>query len=260
MALSLASCEGCLKRPPVDRVDELAYPVCTGGQRPEDLPDGEVMLAGHLRAGPTHREAGLVERYELRRRDCHYVLTVRQEWAQQLADVEVVYDLEWKPLRVWKRLTMPGSTESDGEADIRLYELRNTPATMTRRSSEGLEHYSFRGGRPVAVLGPGRGLVSAWILAHELEVGDVVRGPVLDFRGMVEKVEEVALRRDADRDVPELGGMVRVYTVYGRESVFTDDDGRVIGDLAGLRLSETLDTPEPAPRRVYGEPDPVHTP
>ena len=62
-----------------------------------------------------------------------------------------------------------------------------------------------------------------------------------------------------DLDVEGLG-TVRVYTIFGRESVFTDEDGNVLGDLAGLRTHESLSTPEPPAQPRFGEPDPINTP
>jgi hypothetical protein len=87
-----------------------------------------------------------------------------------------------------------------------------------------------------------------------------VRELVLDFREMVERLEEATLTRDDDRFEPSLGKTVRVYVFYGREAVFADENDVVIGDLAGLRPSETLTTPEPESMPRYGDPDPVHTP
>ncbi|MBC7174171.1 MAG: hypothetical protein H5U40_17135 [Polyangiaceae bacterium] len=211
--------------------------------------------AGHLRSGPGSLES-VVERYEYRRRGCHIVLTVRQEWPRAVSDVEVVFDEEWRPLRAWKRMTVPGSEV----VDTRWYELRVDPAQMTWRGEEGLQHFWFRGGSPIAVVGPGRGVFSAWIQSEGgLEVGETVRGPVLDFRSLVERVKEVALRRDPDRDVPGLG-RVQVYTVFGRESLYVDEDGWVVGDLGGLRPDAMLDTPPPAPLPSATPPDPRGTP
>jgi hypothetical protein len=83
---------------------------------------------------------------------------------------------------------------------------------------------------------------------------------VLDFRSMVEGVEIAALERNEDRLEPSLGKTVRVYTFYGEETVFTDDNDVVLGDLAGMRPSDSLPPPEPAPLPTFGGPDPVHTP
>ncbi len=251
----LAGCEGCLKRAPIDAVDVHPYPTCDGREIPES---GEVLVDRVLRPGPTTAgDRTVVEHYRIERRDCVYVATVHQEWIRQTSDVEVVFDAEWRPLRAWKRMTIPG-VPPDGRPDTRLYELRNDPVTLTMVDHEGVrQHRFFRAEAPIAVLGPGRGLVSAWIQAQgEMEVGDVVRGPVLDFRELLEAVEEVALVRQPDRYDETLGQTVRVYTVYGREAVFTDEDGWVVGDLAGLRPSDALDTPMPAALPTYDPPNP----
>ncbi len=269
MLVSLSACSSCLKRVPEESVSELEYPNCGAGS----LPPGEVLWKGHLRSGPTMRDKRVVEFFEFRRRDCLYVVTVRQEWPLGVADVEVVYDDRFRPLRAWKRMTLPTenrptkrqmSRNQATTVDIRRYELRTDPPTMTRRSSKGLEHFRFRAPRPVAVIGPGRGLVGAWIRAQALsgsplEPGQTTRGPVLDFRRMVERVETVALRRDADRTQSDLGN-VRVYTVFGRESVFADDQGNIVGDLAGLRPHRLLKSPAPPRFPMRTRPDPVHTP
>lgn len=249
----LGACEDCLPRVRVDSVERIPYPTC-----PEPAPE-QIMASGHLRAGPTMREKSVTERWSLARRGCHYVLTVHQAWERQLSDVEVVYDEAWRPLRAWKRMAIPGALP-DGRPDVRVYQLEVDPPTMIRRSADGLEHHRFNGVAPVAVIGPGRACITPWIRASNLEVGETTRGPVLEFRKLVEEVTEVALRREADRFEPSLGRMVRVYTVFGRESVFTDDEGNVLGDLAGLRDHDSLDTPEPAPLPEYGPPDPRGTP
>ena len=58
---------------------------------------------------------------------------------------------------------------------------------------------------------------------------------------------------------PELGP-VQVYTFYGRETVFTDAHGIVLGDLLGLRPSAKVALPEPPAIPLFGPLDPVHTP
>jgi hypothetical protein len=246
-------CEQCLPRHEVASVPTHPYPSCGEGE----LPEGEVLAEGVLRNGPLMREQ-VVERWEVRRRDCLHVITVRQEWARQVTDVEAIFDDEWRPLRIWKRMTVPG--EEEATEDIRLYELRNDPPTMTERRGDEVVHREIRGQPPVAVVGPGRAILTAWIHAADLDVGETTRGPVLDFRDLYENIDEVALRRDPPRDEPSLGGQVEVYTVFGRESVFTDDEGWVVGDLAGLRPSDSLDTPEPDPVPMHAPLDPVGTP
>ncbi|MBX3248787.1 MAG: hypothetical protein KF901_16545 [Myxococcales bacterium] len=254
----LAGCDDCLPRVRVEQVERLPYPSCPG-ENADARADEEMLASGYLRAGPTMREKSVTERWSLARRGCHYVLTVHQAWERQLTDVEVVYDDAWRPLRAWKRMAIPGAPP-DGRPDVRVYQLEAEPPTMIRRSEDGLEHHRFNGARPVAVIGPGRASVTPWIRASNLEVGEITRGPVLEFRKLVEQITEVALRRDEDRYEPSLGRTVRVYTVFGRESIFTDDEGNVVGDLAGLREHESLESPEPPPLPDYGAPDPRGTP
>jgi hypothetical protein len=64
--------------------------------------------------------------------------------------------------------------------------------------------------------------------------------------------------RDPDLFEPSLNRTLRVYTFYGRETVFADDDDVVVGDLAGMRPSDSLATPEPDSLPDYGGADPAH--
>jgi len=53
---------------------------------------------------------------------------------------------------------------------------------------------------------------------------------------------------------------VRVYTIYGREPIYADEQDTVVGDMMGLvpaRLSTVL---PPIPLESDGPPDPAHTP
>ncbi len=80
------------------------------------------------------------------------------------------------------------------------------------------------------------------------------------MREMLEKLAPVTLRRDQDLFVAAIGRTVRVYTVFGRETVFADEHDTVIGDLGGMLPSELVRSPAPPPMPMYGAPDPVHTP
>lgn len=252
--LSVASCRR--KHIPVTSVPQIPYPSCDAG----DPGPGAVLASGRLRAGPNAVEQSVVERYELRQRACLRVMTVRQEWPLNVADVEVVYDEDLLPLRAWKRMTLPGVRTADGQADIRLYELRTPEVTITRRARGARTYEVLRGPRPTVVIGPGRGILTAWIRRAHLAVGASVREYALDMRAMLETLAPVTLRRDPDLEVPALGRRVRVYTVFGRESVYADESDAVLGDLAGMLPSDRVGSPEPAPMPVYGAPDPVHTP
>jgi hypothetical protein len=253
-ALSTGACRR--KHIAVSSVPQLPYPACGSGE----LPTGEVLAEGHLRSGDFSVEHLVNERFSLRRRDCLNTVTVRQEWPLGVADVEVVYDAAWLPLRAWKRMTVPGARGPDGGADIRRYELRTPTITITRLHGGARTYEVLRGDRPTVVLGPGRGLVTAWIQRAHLRVGGRVREVALDMREALEVVRQVTLRREPDQYVTEYGRALRVYTVYGRESVFADERDVVVGDLAGLRADAVLRTPEPPPLPLYGAPDPVNTP
>jgi hypothetical protein len=251
----------------VDAVPELGYPACSDAG--DDQP-GAIVARGHLRAGPLSNEKNVVELFALERNSCGYVLRARQEWPLAISDIEVRYDAGLAPLWVWKRMTIAGSSRLDGNADIRRYDLRTGDVFIKRRDARGeltLEKLLPggrmsvpSGARVEAVIGPGRGILTAWLKRARLPVGRKVRQLVLDFRDMVESVEMATLERDQDQFEPSLGRSVRVYTFFGRESVFADEDDVVIGDLAGMRPSESLSTPEPEPLPTYGKPDPQHTP
>ena len=252
------------KHVPIDPPTELPYPACDGG------PPAAVVAEGRLRDGPYMNEKNVVETFALRRESCRYVLDGREAWPRMIADFQVVYDENLLPLRAWKRMTIPGVARADGNADIRRYELRTPDVVVKRRDSDGritFEQIKIGGKAPppegtriAAVIGPGRGMLTAWIQRAKLPVGGKVRDLVLDFRAMVETVSAVTLKREDDQFEPSLGRNVRVYTVYGRESVFTDENNVVIGDLAGMRPSASLTTPEPPPLPTYGAPDPIGTP
>jgi len=264
---SAVGAAGCRrKHVPVDTVPELGYPACGDGG--DDR--GEAVAQGHIRAGPTSPESRVVERFELRRTSCGYTLRSRQEWPLAIADVEVRYDASLAPLWAWKRLTIAGSPRPDGNADIRRYELRTGDVFIKRRDPAGelTLQKLLPGGRasvPVgakveAVVGPGRGTITPWLQRARLPEGGKTRMLVLDFRDMVESLEEATLERSPDQLEPSYGKKVRVYTFFGRETVFADEHDVVIGDLAGMRPSDSLSTPEPPALPDYGGPDPVHTP
>jgi hypothetical protein len=257
--LLLGSLFGCKrfqrKHIPVERVEELGYPTCDG----KAPPPGELIASEYLRSGPVHPDKQVVERYAIKRRGCLFAVELRQEWPLGTSDVEVLYDQNLLPLRIWKRMTLPGIERAGERADIRRYELRTDPVSIKMRSMAGqigFEH--LLGGRPKVVIGPGRGLLSMWIRRAKLKVGEKVRELAIDVRAL-EKIEPVTLLREVDMYHPELGP-VRVYTFYGRETVFVDQNDKVVGDLLGLRADRVLHNPPPQALPVYGTPDPVGTP
>jgi hypothetical protein len=251
----------------VEVAPELAYPSCTDA----GAPDAEkVVASGQLRSGPFSQEKDVVERFTIGETSCGSVFRARQEWHLEGDDVVVVYDESLTPIWAWKRATIPGSSKPDGNADIRRYELRAGDVFIKKRTPEGVvatekllpggRMKAPAGARVGAVIGPGRGIASMWIRRAKLAVGDKSRELVLDFRSSVETLEMATLERNEDRFEPSLGKTLRVYTFFGRETVFTDEHDVVVGDLAGMRPSASLPGPEPAPLPTFGEPDPVHTP
>jgi hypothetical protein len=266
LVLGVAGCKR--KHVPVDSVPELGYPACSDGGAGDDR--GTVVAHGHIRSGPVSQEKNVVERFGLRRTSCGYVFDSRQEWPLAISDVEVRFDAALRPLWAWKRMTIAGSRRADGNAEIRRYELRTGDVFIKRRDAQGeltLERLlpggrlSVPEGRRVdAVVGPSRGLITVWLKRDQLAVGGKRHDLVLDFRDMLESLEMATLERQSDQYEASLGKTVRVYTFFGRETVFADDDDVVIGDLAGMRPSDSLSTPEPEPLPSFGAADPVHTP
>jgi hypothetical protein len=254
-ALLLAACERWLPSKRVGGIKELPYPTCPGAAPTEP----ELLHKGHLRSGPFMRDPNVVERYEVWKRDCHVVATVRQEWPLGTADVEVVFSAALEPLRVWKRMTNPARKDPAAFAEITRFDLRLLPVTMKRRTeSGGIDLREIKGEKPSVVFGPGRGLLSLWIQKAHLGVDGKTRAEMLDFRG-TPKIGTEVLRRAPDQTVDGLG-LVHVYTVFGREAVFTDPDGWVIGDLQGLRPDAVLTNPAPPAIPVFGAVDPRGTP
>ena len=256
---TLVASAGCKrfqrKHIPVERVQELGYPTCSG----QPLPEGEVFGQGELRAGSTHPDKSVVERFTLKKRGCVYSATVRQEWPLATADVEVLYDASLTPIRIWKRMTLPGLKDPGKSADIRRYELRTSPVEIKRKPQDGkVDFEQLKGGAPHAVIGPGRGLISMWIKRAQLKPGEKVRELAIDVRAL-EVIEPVTLLREPDMVHRELGP-VQVYTFYGRETVFTDANGVVIGDLLGMRPAKLVKLPAPPAIPLFGSVDPVHTP
>jgi hypothetical protein len=259
LVIALVSVASCRRQHyAASSVPELGYPQCEG-RIPEP---GPVLAEGDLRAGPFSVEHSARETFTIRRNGCLVVADGRQEWPLQIADTQVVYDARTLlPLRAWRRLTIPGVQDSDGRADIRRYEFRTHPTTVKIHAhGESVRFEELRGPTPRVVIAPGRALITMWLQRARLSVGALERQPAIDLREPLERLEDATLRRDPDLYQPWLGRTVRVYTVYGRDTVFADERDVVIGDLAGLRPDALLPQPGPYRMPVYGEPDPVHTP
>ncbi|MBX7190873.1 MAG: hypothetical protein K1X94_02390 [Sandaracinaceae bacterium] len=257
-ALAFALAVGACVAPPRERVEmgpDTPYPTC-----PEEDAAVTTLAEGELRAGPVMRESSVVETFSLIRRGCHIVFTGVLDWDLGATDVEVVYDQELRPIRAWKRGTSPGPLEARRRTDIRSYDFRGERLMMRRRGGlDELELWRFRQAPPPVVIGPGRGLISVWLRRAHLAVGGRVREAAVDIREPIEVIRDVTLTRYEDRDDPEMGH-VRVYTIYGREPIFADDNDVVVGDMAGMRPAALVHTPMPSPVPREGPADPRGTP
>lgn len=257
-AALLAAVPACKRQHyPVDQVPDLGYPTCPEGV---DMAPS-VIVDRKLRSGTSDTRQPIVEHYRIEKRGCLFAAITRQEWPVQIADVEALYTEKLEPLRIWRRLTIPGSRRPDGNADIKRFDFRTPEITARHRDDKGqVDSEILRGpGRPAALLGPGRGILTMWLRKARLAPGQKVREPVLDFRG-IEKISPVTLMRLPDQHLDWLGRSVRVYTFLGRETIFADENDTVLGDLAGLVLDEKAPPPSPRSMATFEPPDPVNTP
>ena len=144
LALLASSCEGCRKSVPVQEFEPLPYPEC--GQESTDPP--EVLVEGVLHGGSRMRYEGAGERYRLVRDACLHILTVSEWSSASYTQLEIVYDREWKPLRVWRRIFPRGSNETYTRPEVRVYDLRAQPVTILWRKRSGDLEFRERGPFP----------------------------------------------------------------------------------------------------------------
>lgn len=255
---------GCipLPRQRVDHLDAVAYPTCPSTTDEAAPSESRIIASGSLRSGPVMAASqGVVEHFQLEQRDCLKVTTVSQEWSLSHIDVEIVYDDDWLPLRAWKRIVSPGTSPEDPRVDIRRFEMRGERVALEQLNASGeRERFLLRGVRPTAIIAPGRGSLTAWFQKANLDVGGRLRETVLDMRESFEVIRDVTLFRLEDREDPVLGH-VRVYTIYGREPVYTDEHNVVIGDLMGMLPADRVTEPMPVREPLaVPPPDPIGTP
>lgn len=249
-ALLVAGCPS-LPRTRVDDATLAPYPSCDGEPRP--------VAHGALRAGEQMRENTMRESFELLEDDCHLIARTSVDWALGGTDVEVLYDREGLPLRAWKRATSPGPQPIAERSDLRVYDLLGDPIMMRRGAEGTVESWRFRAGHPRVVIAPGRGILSMWLRRAHLAVGGRLRELAVDLRDNIEVLREVTLLRLDDRDDPELGH-VRVYTIYGREPIFANDEDVVVGDMMGMRPASRVHGSLPPRLERDGPMDPRRVP
>lgn len=241
-----------MPRDAVASLPDRGYPSCPAGAA-NVVADS---VERSLRAGPVMTEQTVVESFSFGPRGCHLVYTGREDWAMGAEDLEIVYDAERRPIRAYIRQTAPGPQPARERTDVRVFDFRGEHVELTRRPLGGdLERLRYRAPTPGVILATGRGALTAWIQRAHLDVGGRLREPVLDVRERVEVVRDVTLRREPDRD-DALIGHVRVYTVYGREPVYTDEHDVVIGDMMGLVPASLVTRPRDPPVATDGPPSP----
>lgn len=223
-----SGCEGCMRRPPAESVDLGEWPACASAPREE------LLVARELVSGPSALEKGVRERYSIAKHGECYVGRMHLSWRLGETALEIVWDEDFVPLAAYKRMGYPGQPD---QFDERAYRM-DARSAMVRRAPGELERFTFRGEtRPLMVLPTGRGLFSAAFLRakeHDLEVGESVRETTIDLRRLVERVELGSVRRDPTRKHEFTEQPTETYTYMGRDTMFTDERGFVIADLAGL--------------------------
>ncbi len=252
--LCLATLASCVEMPR-ERVRSLAdrgYPTCAEGAAAAQVDPVE----RELRAGPGTTEQSVVETFSLAAAGCHVVYTGHEEWAMGALDLDIVFDADRRPLRAYRRSTAPGPQSPDARTDVRVFDLRGPHVELTRRAPLGeIEWLVYRAPSPGVIIATGRGALTPWIQRSHLAVGGRVRESALDIRESIEIIRDVTLHREDDRDDSRIGH-VRVYTIYGREPVYTDDHDVVIGDMMGLVPSNLVDRPRDPPVVTDGRPTP----
>lgn len=258
--LVLAILISCVEMPrhAVETLADRGYPTCPEGAAPANVDP----IRRALRAGPNMTEQSVLEAFSLAARDCLVVYTGLEEWAMGQTDLEIVFDADRRPIRAYRRATAPGPQSPAARTDVRVFDFRGPHIELLRRSPLGsIENLVYRAATPLVIIATGRGALTPWIQRSHLAVGERVRESALDIRERVEIVRDVTLRREDDRD-DALIGHVRVYTIYGREPIYTDDHDVIIGDMMGLLPASLVDRPRDPPVITEGPPtpqDPFHT-
>ncbi len=180
-----------------------------------------------------------METLELRSDPCGFEIRAQQEWSLGHSEIVAAFDPQRRVQRVWKRNTMPGRGDISTRSDLRVFRIRDAGVVLRqRRPLADIENFVLRGRMPNALIAPGRLSLTMWLQKANLAVGGRVREPVLDVRERIELLRDVTLQRLADTEVEGLG-TVRVYTIYGREPVYANQQNVIVGDMMGMRSMQT---------------------
>lgn len=252
----LAGACSFLSKEEVDSVPTQEYPAWASALLADDT---SIVARATLRGRQGAIESSTVEQMVLREGPQGSVARVRVDRPLQRITYDAVYDAAGKPLRFWRRVSVPGVLPA--RIDVRLFELRTQPIAISHRDPDGARDFAQmrRNESPIALIGEAFSLLTPWIRHANLAVGGVVRGRSLDTdKGGV--MRNAALRRSEDMNMPEHGGRVRVYRVYGRDVVFANDQNIVVGSLSGF-VSIDPNGPAMPPQASEDERvDPTRTP
>lgn len=224
----IGGCESCLKRVPVEGGVELgALPACAMEE------EGEELIRRSLVAGPDALEKTIEEVYRIYRRGGCIVGESYVSWRMGDISQIIVWDAETlDPIVGVKR---SGFLDAALPPDERAYRIGGEERLMVRIGPDAVERFYFRGPEPHGVIPSGRGLFSILAMrASGLSEGEILSLSVLDLRRLTERVVPGSVRRDPLRSKNRVEGEVGTFSVMGRDTVFTDKDGFVIADLAGL--------------------------
>ncbi|NLE48228.1 MAG: hypothetical protein GX614_07490 [Sandaracinaceae bacterium] len=229
----LLGCESCLKRVPMaDGIELGELPQCVHRDADEEL------VRRSLVAGPDALEKTIEERYRLYRRGDCIVGESYVNW--RMGDIAQIIVWDAHSLQPIVAVKRSGFLDPSLPPDERAYRIRGEERLMVRSAPEGIERFYFRGAEPAGVIPSGRGLFSILAIRGEaLEIGEVESLMVLDLRRLTERVVPGSVRRDPLRSKNRVEGEAGTFSVMGRDTVFVDERGFVIADLAGLIPGET---------------------
>lgn len=161
------------------------------------------------------------------RSDCLTVYDSKHEWNLGKNHNRLWVDDKGQPLLLKKEVWVGKKPEE------KFFQWNTKLAALMLKMNQ--DFFRFKGELPLRVLTVGRYLLSAWIEAANLPVGGKERARVLDAREPFEKIKFITLMRKEDRQDSGLG-RVRVYTIFGREPIYTNAQNHVVGDMWGMRL------------------------
>ena len=197
----------------------------------------------------------------------------RQEWPLAIADVEVRYDATLTPhlgleahdhrrVAARRRQRRHPPLRASDRGGVHQAARRRREASRSRNCCPGGRMTVPAGARAGAMVGPGRGVITAWLKRAKLPVGGKTEELVLDFRGHA-RVPRGSGRSSATPTSTSRrsGRTVRVYTFFGQgDGVRRRRRRRHRRPRRDAPERSPSRPPSPRPLPTYGGADPVHTP